>query len=97
MLQSIASVIQALPPHEAIPPIEVSLAITHLISSPDPFKAILNPVVAKLHEALKSSAEVNELRRAFIEVVFTIYDSFLTKHGQSRSSNCRLSQVSQRA
>ncbi|EPT00042.1 hypothetical protein FOMPIDRAFT_1163505 [Fomitopsis schrenkii] len=48
VLQSIASVIQALSPSEAIPPIE----------------AILNPVVAKLHAALESSAELPDEARA---------------------------------
>ncbi|KZT68569.1 ARM repeat-containing protein [Daedalea quercina L-15889] len=48
VLQSIASVIQALPPLEEIPPIE----------------AILNPVVAKLHEVLQSPTQLPEEARA---------------------------------
>ena len=62
MLQSIASVIQALPPLDAIPPIEVRLAIPATSTLSNLFQAILNPVVAKLHAALKSSAEVSEHR-----------------------------------
>ncbi|CAL1698588.1 unnamed protein product [Somion occarium] len=48
VLQSIASVIQALPPEEEIPPIE----------------AILTPVIAKLFEALQSSSFQQEEARA---------------------------------
>lgn len=42
MLQSISSVIEALPPEEQIPPID----------------AMLSPIVAKLFEALQSSTQV---------------------------------------
>ncbi|KAI0633121.1 ARM repeat-containing protein [Trametes polyzona] len=48
VLQSIASVIQALPPVEEIPPIE----------------AIVSPVVAKLFEALQSAAQLPDEARA---------------------------------
>ncbi|KAA1477613.1 ARM repeat-containing protein [Dentipellis sp. KUC8613] len=48
VLQSIASVIQALPPEEQIPPVE----------------AIVTPVVAKLMEALQSSSQLPEEARA---------------------------------
>ncbi|KAI0799725.1 ARM repeat-containing protein [Irpex lacteus] len=50
VLQSIASVIQALPPEEEIPPIE----------------AIVNPVVAKLYQALQSSAELPDEARTLV-------------------------------
>ncbi|KAI0076848.1 ARM repeat-containing protein [Panus rudis PR-1116 ss-1] len=57
VLQSIASVIQALPPDDEIPPIE----------------AILTPVVAKLFEALQSSAQLPEEARAVaIQQLMTI-------------------------
>ncbi|KAH9886674.1 ARM repeat-containing protein [Cubamyces lactineus] len=52
VLQSIASVIQALPPTEEIPPIEAS------------FPAIVSPVVAKLFEALQSAGQLPEEARA---------------------------------
>ncbi|KAI0350564.1 ARM repeat-containing protein [Trametes cingulata] len=48
VLQSIASVIQALPPAEEIPPVE----------------AIVSPVVAKLFEALQSAGQLPEEARA---------------------------------
>ncbi|KAI0087502.1 ARM repeat-containing protein [Irpex rosettiformis] len=50
VLQSIASVIQALPPDEEIPPIE----------------AIVNPVVAKLYQALQSSVQLPDEARALV-------------------------------
>ncbi|KAH8077079.1 ARM repeat-containing protein [Cristinia sonorae] len=57
VLQSISSVIEALPPAEQIPPIE----------------AILSPVVAKLFEALQSSNELpDEARSMAIEQLFII-------------------------
>ncbi|KAI0937932.1 hypothetical protein AcW1_002387 [Taiwanofungus camphoratus] len=57
VLQSIASVIQALPPMEAMPAVE----------------ALINPVVAKLFEALQSSAQLpEEARMVAIQQLETI-------------------------
>ncbi|THG94418.1 hypothetical protein EW026_g7050 [Hermanssonia centrifuga] len=50
VLQSIASVIQALPPEEEIPPVE----------------AIVSPVVSKLYELLQSPAQLPEETRALV-------------------------------
>ncbi|PCH43249.1 ARM repeat-containing protein [Wolfiporia cocos MD-104 SS10] len=50
VLQSIASVIQALPPAEAVPPVDV----------------IVSPVVVKLHEALQSTSLPPEEARAIV-------------------------------
>lgn len=60
VLQSIASVIQALPPMEAMPAVEVSMFVPRCIVWLDiVVQALINPVVAKLFEALQSSAQVD--------------------------------------
>ena len=60
MLQSIASVIQALPPAEEIPPVEVSNTTMALSKhSNDTIQAIVSPVVAKLFEVLQSAGQVS--------------------------------------
>ena len=65
VLQSIASVIQALPPAEEIPPVEVrppdTPLATHVLTST---QAIVSPVVAKLFEALQSAGRLPEEARA---------------------------------
>jgi hypothetical protein len=65
VLQSIASVIQALPAEQEIPPVEVIEPLFVFASNPFNtlfcfvLQAIVSPVVEKLVQALQSSAQVS--------------------------------------
>jgi len=64
VLQSIASVIQALPAEQQIPPVEVTeipLLSSLQVFKHYPLQAIVTPVVEKLLQALRSSAQVGIL------------------------------------
>lgn len=95
MLQSIASVIQALPPEEEIPPVLVStLAISSAVSVVDVLlKAIVNPIVQKLAEALQSASTVRSMLTLSSLGMLTTRYSSQTKHAQQRYSSWRSSRA----
>ncbi|KAF8883563.1 hypothetical protein BD779DRAFT_1443864, partial [Infundibulicybe gibba] len=68
VLQSIASVIQAMPPDQEIPPIE----------------AIVNPIIAKLADALRSAPEVHSSHQ------LGLLSCLLLSSGQMRRARWRL-------
>ena len=63
VLQSIASVIQALPAEEEIQPVEVRIvkSIHKWALMCELPQAIVNPIISKLYQALQSSAQVRLL------------------------------------
>ena len=58
VIQSISSVIQALPPQQEVEPIDVRHSLILKIYNLTTLKAIVSPVVAKLAEALGSASQV---------------------------------------
>lgn len=101
VLQSIASVIQALPPGEGIPPIEVEFssqkADLHTYA-PIFLQAIVDPIVQKLAVALQPSSMVRATSRSISNLcTYVIMRSSRTKRARWQFNNSRRFQVLLRA
>ena len=67
MLQSIASVIQAVQPIEEIPTVEVGrsgFVVGRVAKSANRKQAIVNPIVQKIYEVLQASSSVSDFVQA---------------------------------